>query len=509
MRNWLILALLCISSSLLGQIYTYTQTPVGQYQYMTPEGQPSWQLLNPINQQGPIDPSTVSGMQLWLDAQSTLYTNTSYTTVCTTTGQNVGVWQDQSGNGRTLTASGTSPTYISNGLNGHPCVTFNGGYFETTSIVDTSYNHGFTIFTVAQAAYNANNQIIWSCAPLYLSYQSNNMTGGYVFTNQTYNPNLNGDWRFNDTTWESDIEYYPGVYGSSDNLIDSVVMVNWNNFFNCTIGTFNNSSSSLDYKITSHHFIITKSETDPIYIGKYSGGGYSWGGRLGELIIYKGILPTATVDGIRQYLYNKWGLYKRTMVVCVGNSITSGTNSTGGATQTCRPVGNNYPSYLWANLDTTKYDVRCDAYPGRLQSSIINETPYFGCKMYSYNRKNIAVVFEQTNSLASSQNAMFTYLEYVMMCKMYKAAGFKVVAVTSIARGGGLYAGYALDYLVMNALIRANFPQWADGLCDLASHSIWQNPSNATYYSSSDYTHPTSVGYDSMGVSVALAVKKL
>jgi hypothetical protein len=64
-------------------------------------------------------PNTVSGLQVWLDAQDISTLNLS--------GNSVISWNDKSTNTRTATINGSSATYISNDFNGNPVVSFNGG----------------------------------------------------------------------------------------------------------------------------------------------------------------------------------------------------------------------------------------------------------------------------------------------------------------------------------------------------------------------------------------------
>ena len=69
----------------------------------------------------PIQPSSLSNLGLWLKADAG---------VTYDGGNNVTLWEDQSGNGLDAIAPGNSPIYQSNQLNGYPVISFNSSWLQ-------------------------------------------------------------------------------------------------------------------------------------------------------------------------------------------------------------------------------------------------------------------------------------------------------------------------------------------------------------------------------------------
>ena len=71
-------------------------------------------------------PSSVSGLQMWFDASSSVYKDSGSTLA--SDGETVQQWNDMSGNSKNATqsASGSRPTYRADSLNGRPALDFDG-----------------------------------------------------------------------------------------------------------------------------------------------------------------------------------------------------------------------------------------------------------------------------------------------------------------------------------------------------------------------------------------------
>jgi len=117
---------------------------------------------------------------------------------------------------------------------------------------------------------------------------------------------------------------------------------------------------------------------------------------------------------------------------------------------------------------------------------------------YRLNRpKNIAVLWEITNSLYFGDDAAIAYAAYRQWCLDWKAAGFKVVAVTALPRNDGVpQPAMENSRQTVNASVVANWPTFADALFDIGSDAtigVYGSELNTTYYQA-DKVHLTSAG---------------
>jgi hypothetical protein len=87
-------------------------------------------------------------LELWLDGDEGVFTNTGCTTVAAN-GNLVGCWADQSGNNNHATqgTGGTQPIYVTNALNGQPILQFDGGD-DVLNMPDATVPVGNTPYTV-------------------------------------------------------------------------------------------------------------------------------------------------------------------------------------------------------------------------------------------------------------------------------------------------------------------------------------------------------------------------
>ena len=105
-------------------------------------------------------PARVGGLKLWLDAASpqSLYTDSARTTLVAANNDPVGAWSDISGNGyhATQATSSKRPLYKTSGLNGTPCLQFDGTDDSmSTPSIDMSSTQVCTVFIVANIANNS------------------------------------------------------------------------------------------------------------------------------------------------------------------------------------------------------------------------------------------------------------------------------------------------------------------------------------------------------------------
>lgn len=229
-------------------------------------------------------------------------------------------------------------------------------------------------------------------------------------------------------------------------------------------------------------------------------------GRLGPLYIGRkvgGVLLPSDVNRrmLAGFLSPK---DRRLNLVLDGNSLTAGQGSSGAAT--------TYPAVLRAALGGLGYqtrDVHDSGHGGDTTQQLVDEfasgiAPFFDGLF----ARNVVVMFEVRNSTTNGQTAAQILASYQAYGAAARAAGFKFVAGTAPPTDGDAVgqgvAGAA------NALIRANWPSFADALVDLELRPEFTpagNIANATYYS--DGVHLTDAGYAVIAAAVQPVVLAL
>ena len=213
-------------------------------------------------------PTSISGLQLWLDATDV---NGNGTPVAN--GATVSTWTDKSGNGRNATG-GTSPTYSNNG------VVFNGSAFLTTTYsavpaAETLY----VVSTFSGAADGLNYAIIGSSAN-----QGRNLV--------SYRTNVN----LIDVHWDK--------WGVSGYAYSAGVVFNQKMILG---GIYTGSSGATNINggaDSSSSFSFSGSSTTQI--GRSPGSLYT--GTIHEVVIFSSVLNRTQRQTIEGYLAWKWGL---------------------------------------------------------------------------------------------------------------------------------------------------------------------------------------------------------
>jgi hypothetical protein len=441
------------------------------------------------------DPGQLPGLALWLDAQQPVYT-AAYATQCAKLGDQVSIWPDGSGNAVTTTPSATKPTFDPTGINGYPGIQFNtNSYLTTSGFLSAAFTNNITVFVVAKAtaAIAANSYMIGGFTPnVYMG-----LTTGGAALDVTAQGTAGAGW-----AGPYPVPATEGIFSFTVGPNTGIV------FANKAGGSGANSSSSTDiYALTSG---IAPAFANNAWTVGAVGGTAPWPGLIGEVIVYNAMLTTDQIHQVYEYLSNKWGYNTKKTVICGGNSLTSGTGSTSGATQLVSVTGDNYPSYLLAALGTANYYVRTDAYPGRMIYQLIKESPFFSDTRCTRGGANqIYIAWEVTNSFAiQNLSVSGAIAQYKRWCNARRLVGFKIIAVTCLPRGDAIYAGFANDAAVFNAWIKANWQSFADGFVDVTSDSRLTNPNNATYFNV-DKIHLTSPGYQIVANLMAPVVTSL
>lgn len=133
--------------------------------------------------------------------------------------------------------------------------------------------------------------------------------------------------------------------------------------------------------------------------------------------------------------------------------------------------------------------------------------------LYDSTKTNIIVVWEGGNDLQIYGNVTDAYNRLVQFCTDRRAAGFKVLIVTLIkweyyygatTSFGDTWAQFETKRLALNQELRDNWPDFADGICDIALDSRFQNPADTTYYHDGIHLNGTGRGVVAGLISSAL-----
>ncbi len=234
------------------------------------------------NASTPFTPSSLPGLQLWLDAAdaSTILLN----------GSNVAQWNDKSTNAYNVIqpTSTKQPAYVTNSQNGHNIVRFDG-------IIDilsnsTAPNATTTLNTMIVAASVATNATYSGLVGLGDTGATNNSTIGD-------NPIQNTSGAF----WcGGDTEVSP--YSS-----DIIQNTGWHSLMKITDGTYINGY--FDNNNTIVNYAHAYSFTNPyVQVGSYlqSVTGGFCASDTGEVIIYNRVLSSTERTQVYNYLKAKW-----------------------------------------------------------------------------------------------------------------------------------------------------------------------------------------------------------
>lgn len=231
-------------------------------------------------QQQSSDPTSVSGLTVWLKADAGVSTNA------------VGVtgWTDQSGNNYTVTqnTSGQQPTLVSNVLNGKPVLRWTGSQQLSSAAQIQGLNADMTIITVGSTtapsaqAYSVflgvgdNTAYAGQCRSLGYESSQQLMDASFVSALGASSPNA-------------------GTYAVEACTLDSTLS---------NIAFYRNGTQTATGTLSS-----VGSLSSGISIGNDTTASYGWQGDIAEVLVYNHQLSTSEFAQINLYLANKYGFY--------------------------------------------------------------------------------------------------------------------------------------------------------------------------------------------------------
>jgi hypothetical protein len=125
--------------------------------------------------------------------------------------------------------------------------------------------------------------------------------------------------------------------------------------------------------------------------------------------------------------------------------------------------------------------------------------------------KNVVICWEWRNAISVDEHTIEqTYADCVTYCQGRQAVGFQVVVLTVLPRAYETYQDFENKRLAVNALIRANWGNFADALADVGTDSTIgpvDAADNIAYYY--DGMHLTDAGYTIVANIVIAALATL
>lgn len=193
---------------------------------------------------------------------------------------------------------------------------------------------------------------------------------------------------------------------------------------------------------------------------------------------------TWTINGAGVVLGPLW------KIVFEGDSLTSGTGSTG---------GNTYPVQAAALLTGPRFGVTI-ATAGHTLTNMIADLPGQIIPAITSGYPYVAVVvWGGTNDLYAGDEAATVMTRYSDLCTSIRAAGAdKIIVGTVLPRSDvGVAAGFETQRQSFNTTLRSTYSNFADALADVAANTTIGDAGdelNITYYNV-DQVHMTNTGY--------------
>lgn len=230
-------------------------------------------------------------------------------------GDQVGEWDDISGNGNNAIAThGSSPTRVDNQINGKTIVRFNNGDLLSSLTSAVSTKREMTVFAVLKSNFgtsasdgrvisattssNTNDTTSGSAIIPLMRYNSNSgFSNIYSGSSSTYRTNYTCGSSCNNTAY-----IYSTIFGinSTTNTITSTLKGNGSQVAQNT--GFNPAGSPYTFGFNQVYFGGTRSGAMPGSGVNYFNGDYA------ELVIYDHILKCREIESLEDYFRGKWGI---------------------------------------------------------------------------------------------------------------------------------------------------------------------------------------------------------
>lgn len=369
------------------------------------------------------------------------------------------VWPDMSRYRRSASqaTSGDRPQYVESQLNGRPCLRFTSSaeYLGAASFFDGRFNSGITIFALAKSSSNST-QILFQA-------NSGALVCGYTTNAVLWNSSGLSDTQTLATTAPTKLQVIAWRYDGAKKTIRL------------------NGRKVAEAAATGSMAL-----SGALTIGASGAGATPFAGDLYELIIFKGALSDEECALVEDYLATEYAL-KTVRIACDGDSLTMASEV---------GEGQGYVALLAAWLSGYNADVINDGLGGETFADFTSTVARTVDPHYAkFAPLNICLVWGGTNDMLPTDGdleAADTYAAAQTYCNARRAVGWdKILIFTATPRN--TETTYNTRRAAYNALLRAGYRNFADGLIDLTTVPELDDPSNATYFA--DGTHFTYPAY--------------
>ncbi len=261
--------------------------------------------------------NSISGLQLWLRADSAVTYNGSY---------KVSQWNDCSGNNfnASQATSGIQPTYISNQINGHPIINFDGDLLNGVNIPSIN-NSSISIFIVAKG-YAQTEVSNWQACMFEIPPLSTGYGIGRDLDDNDYATFNNGSYM------RTVLAALPNS-GFNFKILESIKTYGIKTELFINDAAYGSSTdANLNGPFTNANYIIG-----------YSQGNNYFKGDIAEFIIYSKALNSTERNAVENYLNCKYGGKVNLGPDIWANNFCADTIK----------AGNRFIKYLWNTGDTT------------------------------------------------------------------------------------------------------------------------------------------------------------
>ena len=232
---------------------------------------------------GITDPTDITGLELWLDAEQGVYKDAG--TTLAANNETVQQWNDQSGNGNHVSqaTAGERPTLKTSGINSKYSVEFSASDRLFSSVINVSApNTIFAVFNIT------SSDTAGACV-----YDSYNNTRHNFF-------------------WDVANTNYRAAAVNVESTTQSILTADY-----ISAVIYNGASSFIGMNgadVGDGGVDLGSNSLDGISLGKLRGnpaplaGTYSLFGQIAELIVYDSALSTTDREAVETYLADKWGI---------------------------------------------------------------------------------------------------------------------------------------------------------------------------------------------------------
>lgn len=245
--------------------------------------------------------------------------------------------------------------------------------------------------------------------------------------------------------------------------------------------------------ISSTQFLTAR-----LKIGGNFGAGTGINGYLGPILEYDRALTDAEMRTVIEGLSRDWLGGRPVQVSCIGNSLTSGSGSTGAfgsyPNQLIALLGARYVPFVFANAGFTTPQV--DAAGGAAADTALANTV----------SRSVAVVWEIGNDILANTAEATVKSNFVSLVANRRTAGFTKVIALTVPPRSDLTAGKETMRQSVNAWLLAG-NSGADAVADVGSIAELQNTANGTYFV--DGVHYTNAGYAKVAEVVTATIRSL